>query len=86
MEPLQAEPRLERDVIGGAEPGVGGTKPLAGGGRIALGRGEPVAVRGVGRVDLDQRRARGGLIGRACRDLGPQRVAFLGQRPFALAQ
>ena len=86
VETLEPEPRLESDVVRGAQPGVRGAQAFAGGGRVALGRAEPVPVGGVGGVDLLEGRPCGCLGGLARRDLGAQGVALLGQRPLALAE
>ena len=85
---LEPEPRLELDVVRGAQPGVGGTqRARARPARVAFGRGEPVAV---GRV--------GGMRPRRAASRAPPRAAAvaatsarsasrsLGQRALAFAQ
>ena len=64
MERLETEPRLELDVIRGAQPRVGAAQALARGRGVAFGPAQPVAVGGVGGVDLGEGLAGGGLARR----------------------
>ena len=86
VERLETEPRLELDVIGPAQPRVRASEALARSRGLTFGPAKPVAVGGVGGVDLGQGLASGRLAGRRRGDLGAKGVALLGQRSLTLTQ
>ena len=86
MDRIETEPRLQFEVIRPAEPRVRAAQALACSRSLAFDAAEPVPVGSVGGVDLGEGLAGGRLPGRRRGDLGAKGVAFLGQRPFALAQ
>ena len=86
VEAFEPEAGLERDVVRGAEAGVGGPETFASGRSVALGGGQPVAIDRVRGVDLGQGGASGGFGGGGRGDLGAEGVAFLDQGPLPLAE
>ena len=71
-------------MVGGAEAGVGGAQALTGGGRVAFRGSKAVPIRCIRGVDLCEAGPRGNLTLGSDGDLRPQRIAFLGERPFTL--